>query len=153
MARGNTRKYESYKAAWERIRDAQAAGFPLEAVAIQESLISDRLISFLARPTAPKPLTKRKHGQWPSFKELIDKWRVEYPAGLAVVGYPDLVKAVDQWRLDRNEVLHALAKSDPGTSTVAVTEFLRRAHHAAECGGLLAKAVLAWHKAEKRNGA
>lgn len=42
----NNAKYLAYKFAHERISAAIEAGFPLEAIAIQESLISDRLHSF-----------------------------------------------------------------------------------------------------------
>jgi hypothetical protein len=153
MAKGNANKYESYKAAWQRIRASQDADFPLEAVALQESIISDRLISFLSRPAAQRPLAKNKKDKWPQFKELIDRWRKEFPDGLAVDGYPDLIDAVNDWRNERNEVLHSLVKSDPGTPTVEVSAFLTKARLAAASGTSLARAVLDWHKAQKAAGA
>ena len=42
---GNASKYYSYREAWTRIKLAQENGFYLEAIAIQESIISDRLIA------------------------------------------------------------------------------------------------------------
>ena len=44
---GNGPKYFSYREAWGRINKAQAYGFYLEAVTLHESIIADRLISFL----------------------------------------------------------------------------------------------------------
>ena len=42
--KGNARKYDAYREAWTRIKQAQKNGFFLEAITIQESIISDRLI-------------------------------------------------------------------------------------------------------------
>ena len=43
---GNASKHYSYREAWARIRLAQQHGFFLEAIAIQESIITDRLIGY-----------------------------------------------------------------------------------------------------------
>lgn len=45
----NTIKYYSYRAAYSRMNLAMKSGFYLEAIAIQESIISDRLLSFAVR--------------------------------------------------------------------------------------------------------
>jgi hypothetical protein len=44
---GNVVKYLSYREAWTRIKQAQEQGFYLEAVTLEESIITDRLISYL----------------------------------------------------------------------------------------------------------
>ena len=44
---GNAAEYFSYAEAWVRIREARGSGFHLEAVTLQESIIADRLLSFL----------------------------------------------------------------------------------------------------------
>ncbi len=46
---GNVAKYLSYREAWARIKLARRQGFFLEAVTIDESIISDRLLSFLEK--------------------------------------------------------------------------------------------------------
>jgi len=40
-------KYFSYREAWVRIKKAQGYGFYLEAITLEESIITDRLVSYL----------------------------------------------------------------------------------------------------------
>jgi hypothetical protein len=141
---GNVSKYESYREAWSRIKLAQENHFFLEAITIQESIISDRLISFLSRPESPKPLSKKKNGQFPSFSQLIQHWRSEFSD--TSVACPDLIDAVDQWRRIRNEAIHAIVKSDPGEPTQPIELFLQKAKEAAEEGERLTKEVCKWCK-------
>lgn len=146
-------KYESYREAWSRIKLAQENHFFLEAITIQESIISDRLISFLTQ-TAPKPLTKNKNGQFPMFGKLIDLWGLKFPSGLQSGSYPDLIAAVDQWRHSRNEALHEIVKFEPGESTQPIDTqpidlFLQRAKEAAEEGEKLTREVCNWCRKEK----
>jgi Arc/MetJ-type ribon-helix-helix transcriptional regulator len=149
---GNSNKYESYREAWSRIKQAQENQFFLEAITIQESIISDRLISFLTNPKVKKSLSKNKYGNWPSFGELIKHWRSESPEGVKYGKSPDqidLIEAVDQWRNNRNDAIHAIAKSDPGEPTQDIDIFLKQAQEVAERGEYLAKAVCSWHRGQK----
>ncbi|HEY9743857.1 MAG TPA: hypothetical protein V6C90_25495 [Coleofasciculaceae cyanobacterium] len=150
---GNSSKYDSYREAWSRIKLAQENDFFLEAITIQESLISDRLISYLSRPTASNPLSKDKKGHWPSFSNLIKSWRSEFPNGLQVGSYTDLISAVDQWRKVRNEAIHAIVKSEPGQPTQPIDLFLTKAKEAAEQGERLAREICNWCTKEKRREA
>lgn len=147
----NPAKGESYKVAWQRIANAQKEKFYLEAIVIEESIISDRLISYLSRPTAHNPLKKSAHGRWPEFGCLVTEWRKAFPNGLAVKGFDNLPEAVDLWRDARNEAVHAIAKSDPGMPTVDVEVFLSRARLAAENGADLARAVSSWQRSAGRH--
>lgn len=147
---GNVRKFQSYSAAWKRIKAARNAGFFLEAIVIEESIISDRLISFLARPSAVKPLSKSKNNNWPQFGELIGKLRASFPEGLRVGAIENLPDALDAWRHARNDAVHAIVKSDPGTPTVDVDDFLSKAMRAAATGEELARVVENWHRSSKR---
>lgn len=156
----NTKKYDSYREAWRRIKAAQQAGFYLEAVVIEESIISDRLISYLSSPASSRRLEKKSKGRWPDFFQLIEHLKQEFPSGVAVKSppsktmvateIPNLAHALDDWRKTRNAAVHAIAKSDPGTPTDEVQEFIRKAKAAAERGELLARAVLTWHRHAKR---
>lgn len=135
----NEAKYLSYKAAWERIKSANEAGYYLESVALCESIISDRLISYLAGTSGKCPDLRD------SFKCLINQWKKR--AGSFSWGkYGDLPAEVDGWRENRNAVVHGLVKSKPGTSTESPDSFLEKARKAAEEGCSLARAVCAWHK-------
>jgi hypothetical protein len=146
---GDINKYESYREAWSRIKLAQENHFFLEAITIQESIISDRLFSFLSRPEALKPLSKKKDGQFPSLSQLIQHWRFEFPNALQSGSYPDLIEAADKWRRIRNEVIHAIVKSDPGESTQPIDLFLQKTQEAAEEGERLTREVCKWCKKEK----
>lgn len=42
---GNGDKFRAYRESWTRIKEAQKQGFYLEAITIEESIISDRLSS------------------------------------------------------------------------------------------------------------
>lgn len=150
MSQGNVVKGEAYREAWVRIVEAQEAGFYLEAVAIEESIISDRLISFLARPTADNPLLPDRKGHWPLFGKLIERWQGEFPEGIAVPGHSDLTREVGEWKDRRNDVIHSLVKSDPAAAPVKVAAFLKQAKRCAAKGALLAKAVSQWHKKQLR---
>jgi hypothetical protein len=136
----NVAKYLSYKEAWRRVGAAIEGGFHFEAVAICESIISDRLLSYL-------------HGIDPSskllphspFASLIKAWR-QTTKELPLSDGINLCEAVDSWRLERNAVVHSLTKSLPGTATVPLSEFLCRAEAAAKTGERLAREVSKWHK-------
>jgi hypothetical protein len=148
---GNVNKYESYREAWSRIKHAQGNGFFLEAITIQESIISDRLIVFLARPEAENRLCKDRKGRWPSFGQIIERWRKSFPDEQAFPAglegrVSNLVDEVDQWRCDRNQAIHAIVKSDPGQPTQNIDLFLQQAKEVAERGERLAKAVSNWQR-------
>ncbi len=146
---GNASKYYSYREAWSRIKLAQENGFYLEAIAIQESIISDRLLSYLYRSQETTP--SLKHGRFPLLNELIKKWRSECPNGLSSGSYDNLIEAVDQWRFSRNQVIHAIVKSKPGQPTQSIDLFLQQAQEAAEAGNKIAREVCNWSKKNKIN--
>ncbi|MEZ5436377.1 MAG: hypothetical protein R3E67_07680 [Pseudomonadales bacterium] len=140
----NTNKYLSYTAAWARIKQANEQGFHFEAVTICESIISDRLLSYLAG-TKPGYKPKKKT----SFGKLIAEWGKSDPAGLPA---PDkdglsLPEAVDLWRGERNKVVHGLVKSEP-ESQRKMQDFLALAEKTAKEGASLARKVCDWHKAQ-----
>jgi hypothetical protein len=140
----NRSKYLSYKEAWGRVNAALEADFPFEAVTIEESIISDRLLSHL-EGVDPDP----KRGVKTSFSRLIGDWK-----RLAQATRDDealeLADRVDRWRDYRNSVVHSLVKSEPGTPTEDVSDFLGLARRSAQEGAELAKQVSAWHKRKLR---
>lgn len=150
---GNLSKYESYRAAWQRIAASRQAGFFLEAIAIEESIIADRLVSYLSRPDALTPVSKDKKGRWPGLGKLIIALEEEFPAGLSIDGFDDVVSHLNAWKDDRNTAVHAIVKSDPGAPTVDIDDFLLVAEKAAEQGASLARAISSWHRAKKRRSA
>lgn len=71
---GKARKYLSYREAWTRIKVAQEQGFYLEAVTLVESIISDRLVSYLVS-VGETDVT----GGYVSLHRLIRRWRERVP--------------------------------------------------------------------------
>ena len=137
----NTPKYLSYKEAWRRVDAAIEGGYYFEAVTICESIISDRLFSYV---TGVSPESKLKIKS--SLGDLIAEWKKtagdSLPKGLA--------DEVDAWRLDRNSIVHGLVKSAPGRPTDDVGCFLEKAKEAAIAGKRLARQVSSWHKKRLR---
>lgn len=62
---------------------------------------------------------------------------------------PEIIKLADEviaWGANRNAVLHGVAKSEPGTPTMPLAEFLELAEVAARDGMRLARRVVEWHQ-------
>lgn len=146
---GNSEKYESYREAWSRIQSALENHFYLEAITIEESIISDRLISTFSGSKSLKPLPELKTGRSHSFYQLIEHWRSAFSGGLQSGEYSNLIEAVDQWRCMRNRAIHAIVKSAPGEPHPSIDGFLLIAKEAAEKGEKLAREVSKWNKQSK----
>ena len=138
----NTRKHLSYTKAWERINSALEAGFHLEAITIQESIISDRLLSYVLG-VAPNSKVHTRSG----LGELISQWRKQAGASLITPDGTDLGKAADAWRNKRNTAVHGLVKSAPGGSPkMQPDDFFELARLAAKEGKVLAREIQNWHR-------
>lgn len=137
----NTAKYLSYKAAWGRINQAQAGGFSFEVVTLCESIISDRLLSFVLGVAPNMNVNVRA-----SFSDLIKLWRSHASPRPVTKDGSDLISAIDAWRLKRNSVVHGMTKALPGQPTEPVSTFVERAADAASDGIRLAKEVQSWHR-------
>lgn len=135
--KGNKVKYDAYKEAFARIKAANESNFFLEAVAIQEAIISDRLKSHLEH------LGKLPKRNRPTLFDLVDAWKSE-SQGPDIEIKINLAELVDQWRILRNQAVHGLV------ATLSVNDFLESAEGAARTGEILAKAVCSWHKSEIR---
>lgn len=141
---GNVEKYYSYCEAWTRIRLAQENGFYLEAIAIQESIMSDCIMSYLCHKQDVGLLSNKN--SFLSFSKLIIKWRSEFPNGLLSGSYSNLIDTVDEWRLSRNKVIHAIVKSKPGEQTQSIDLFLEQSKEAAKVGEAITREVCNWSK-------
>jgi hypothetical protein len=107
--RGNTSKHLSYKVAWERMDEAIQHGFFLEAVAIQESMIFDRLRSFVAFHEGAEidnrvPL-KKVVRRWHDALHKVAKDDPSYKCDFSLVHETLL------WVDDRNAVIHTIVRS------------------------------------------
>lgn len=135
---GNVRKSDSFREAWARIKLARAHGFFLEAVAIEESIIFDRLLAYLHR-TYEFPVTTPR-GKHHSLNDLIKELRRREPQRTVRDG-TCMADAIRCWADMRNQVVHSIVRSKPGTPTRPVDEFLSGAEAAAKRGEMLARDV------------
>jgi hypothetical protein len=142
--KGNIAKADSYAEAFKRMDLAIKSGFFIEALAIQEAIISDRLNSYI-NFSNPDFLKKHK-----SFGQLVGEWRKQFPEEIKEEVKINLAVSVDAWRRLRNEAVHGIVKSKPGTATRDVNLFLEEAQTAAMMGTDLARIVCEWHKKQKR---
>jgi hypothetical protein len=96
-------RYQLYRKAWERIESATEAGYYLEAIALLESILTDRLesrASYLTRGNegyrnlGPLIRALRRHENVADFRPIIEQ--------------------IDAWRERRNEALHEMVKFQSG---------------------------------------
>jgi hypothetical protein len=102
---GNTAKYLAYREAWTWIKEAQKQGFYLEAITIEESIISDRLSSYFRNVLE---IEKQPN----TFKGMHDLWKKHHPEIIVSIDYTDLMQALDKWREERNKAIHDIVHSD-----------------------------------------
>lgn len=148
MTEPNTTKYKSYAEAWRRVKAATEAGFYLEAIAIEESIIFDRIRSFVEHAGTVEIKDKtpystligqleavlnkdaKKDRRWSNDKELIERLK--------------------KWGDRRNRAVHRIVRSKPGTATQPINEFLAKAQETAERGAELARDVSNWFSKQKK---
>ncbi len=136
----NISKYQSYKAAWARIRDAINDSYYLEAITICESIISDRLLSFVNGESSKKLTTRSSFYDLTRAAEKLLQENTGESSPQIDVG------EIDDWRVLRNKTVHAFVKTLPGESTLEVREFQSMCETVAKQGSRLARSVCTWHR-------
>ncbi|MCP9793369.1 hypothetical protein KBZ20_16660 [Vulcanococcus limneticus Candia 3F8] len=104
MASKQTGRYLRYKLAFERLDEALEEGWLLEAISLEESIISDRLLSALQ--TLVGETSARQ-----SLNNLINQAKKAF-AEKGGDTEDDLFDQLHQWRQDRNECVHAFCRLD-----------------------------------------
>ena len=141
----NYAKRDSYALAFKMIDDALKHGCPLQAITIEESILTDRLSSTL---NVGKEITK----PCDSLGDALNKWKPRNPrtspdpnARLFDEEITTLFPKLDSWRRERNALLHGLAKSaQGGKPEIEAAKFLIRAVQAANDGLHLVEKVKRW---------
>jgi hypothetical protein len=98
-------RYLRYKLAFERLDEALEEGWLLEAISLEESIISDRLLSALASLTDQSSARK-------SLNELINHTKEAFVANGGDLEANLLFDQLHEWRRERNECVHAFCKLD-----------------------------------------
>jgi hypothetical protein len=147
VRQGNAAKYASYALAFGWMKRALAHRFYLEAVTIAESVICDRLISRLSRLGALDPdVPVERLG----LGRLITVWRKAVPGRISDRFFDDVQATTDDWRRQRNHVLHGIVKTPPGRTPSDAALFKREVEAVARLGHRLAKSVCNWDTRERR---
>lgn len=122
-----------YRYAFSRMDEAMEEGWLLEAITIQESILSGRLLSVLhSKGIAVNPRD--------SFSSLIDRFKkyveVDDPHVAA------LVVRLHEWRIKRNEALHSVCRHiDDPYDEDTVSKFEEKPVDAAKQGRILVDEV------------
>lgn len=135
-------KQERYIEAYARIDSSIKTKHFFEAITIEESIISDRLASFLEATDTLK--SDQIHRQ--SFANLIMLWKISTTnPGSIWETCDELILKVDSWRGQRNKYVHGLVKFPYQKANIPNTkEFLKGAETTANEGKMLANLVSEW---------
>lgn len=137
--KGNVEKSLAYAMAMNRLESAIEHSFPLEALAIEESIISDRLRAYLEHVKNPQLMKlQTKKGKFLSFGFLIQNLGKEMDRRglMKVKDYHKLFSDIAKWKDNRNKLLHGIVKTGKAGEPplVAVGDFSKLAQKTAEEG-------------------
>ena len=147
----NTLKYYAYRLAFDMIKCSLERDCPLQAIAIEESILTDRLSSTL---NAGRPQARPKD----TLGRVLTEWHPKTPsasrnanATLFDEEMESLFPELSKWWNMRNELLHGIAKPKQDEKpTASSDDFMDRARTAAKKGYALVRKVDAWTKKQIR---
>ena len=131
-------RYLLYRAATEKLKSAFSAGFYIEAIAIIESLITDRLH---ARYSHLKGHSLEARGER-SFGKLLSTLQAEEHK-TKLKELHKIYGDIDRWRLTRNRAVHDAVKLNDGVQFLTFDERYKEAEQAAKDGKRLFNALKA----------
>lgn len=143
----NTAKGKAYALAFDMINTALEKGCPLQAITIEESILTDRLSSTLNAGNEDKKPCR-------TLNNALSKWRDQFDKGESL--FDEKMNALRPclyaWWEERNALLHGIVKSPCGKGpTIPAEEFVARAEKAAKEGLDLARKVLRWTQKQVRH--
>jgi hypothetical protein len=129
--KGNIEKFNSYSEAFKRIKESNKAGFYLEAIAIEESIIFDRLYSILLI----NGIVFKKDILSMTLGHLIRSNRLT-----TIISSTDL-SAIEKFWYERCISLHQICKSYPKTPTLKIDSFLENSRKTSLSGLSICRAL------------
>jgi len=137
-------KKERYAEAYARVESSISSAHYFEAITIEESIISDRLASFLEATDSLS--ADQIHRQ--SLANLIMLWKLATTnPGSIWESCISLIENVNKWRKERNRYVHGLVKFPNQKANIPNTkDFIRGAERTAIHGKQLAAEVSNWRK-------
>jgi hypothetical protein len=142
----NTAKEKAYALAFGMINTALEKGCPLQAITIEESILTDRLSSTLNAK-------KEKKTPCSTLNRALKEWANQLKSGESLFDekMSALRPSLYAWWDERNELLHGIVKSPCGEGpTIPAEDFLERAEKAAREGLDLARKVVRWTQKQVR---
>jgi len=141
-------KKERYIEANSRIDSSIKTKHYFEAITIEESIISDRLASFLVATETLK--NEQIYRQ--SFANLIMLWKLATTNPGSIWSECDtLIQEVDSWRTQRNKYVHGLVKFPHQKPNIVDTKtFITGAQKTATDGKALAIKVNIWRQQQSQ---
>lgn len=139
----NYYKFYSYRYAYSQMKKAIEGKFYLEAITIQESIITDRLLNFVIRNNIRSISEDELHKTIAYLNKLIEHCKVHFDDETIFV-------ELNKFRISRNNCIHAMVKSFPGNPTQKVSEFQKLAKETSLSGKTLTRKVDAWHSRMKK---
>lgn len=118
---GNERKYDSYALAHVMIRDSLEKECPLQAIAIEESILSDRLWSALHS----KPMDKKF--KYEKLSDAIRAWEEEERKEDRAIMLDERSsfsrQSIAQWNERRNKLIHGIVKYRTDENHISAAKF------------------------------
>jgi hypothetical protein len=139
----NYYKFYSYRFAFSQMKKAIEGKYYLEAITIQESIITERLLNFVIRNSIVSINEDELYRQIVSLSKLIDYSKSYFDD-------ENLYDDLNTFRKDRNKCIHAIVKSYPGNPTIKVSDFQKLAKETSLNGRILTRKVDAWHRRMKK---
>lgn len=137
-------RFNAYKLAFERIQAALESNFPLEAIAIEESILTDGVRGFLESNDALNEKWKSPD-VFTSFGSYIQAARnlLNQQENAAHSKKREFLDAVDAWRRQRNMFLHGLVRVNASgmPPNINVDTFVADAVKIAKMGLKLARCI------------
>jgi hypothetical protein len=139
----NYYKFYSYRYAYSQMKKAIEGKFYLEAITIQESIITDRLLSFVIKKELLKTTDNNLLIRNVSLNNLIKLSNEHFDDD-------SLSIELDEFRFSRNNCIHAMVKSFPGNPTQKVSEFQKLSKETSLSWRVLTRKVDAWYTRMKK---
>ena len=125
------------------MKKAIESKFYLEAITIQESIITDRLLNFVIRNNIKNISEQELHKPIAFLNKLIGHCKPFFED-------ENLYNELNEFRFSRNNCAHAMVKSYPGNPTQKISEFQKLAKATSLSGKTLTRKVDAWHTRMKK---
>ena len=140
------KKFDGYKEAFTRISTSISGRYFFEAVTIEESIITDRILSYFKNNSSE---TKFKSLQNESFHKIVSALKEEIKDPISTKKIKNLQEEIDQWRMDRNKIIHNIVRDKSYTGDSTIEDFIKSAEGCAKKGLILARAISDWVKIVK----